>query len=172
MLVFAAVSLGSSPQDSSKTYWLLSRDDGRTWCGYSDVSAFKSDADKRTPTESARVTYSAGKLLELMYQLEPESGDWIVIDTYTPSNDEVLLRRANLLTQQNLQIIQRTVIHDGKVEPLRVAGVTTLDGKKTKASNIDLPDVPVRSNLARIPFMSVASEMRSRSLSNFCKKVE
>jgi hypothetical protein len=97
-LVFAAVSSSASAQASSKSYWFLSKDDGRTWCGYSDMTEFESEADNLKPNESARVTYSSGKLTELTYQVESESGDWIVIDTYTPLHNEMLLRRANLLT--------------------------------------------------------------------------
>ena len=172
VLVFAVVSLSASAQAGSKSYWLLSRDDGHIWCGYSDMTDFKSEADKLKPTKSARVTYASGKLAELTYQVEPESGDWIVIDKYTPSANKVVLRRANLLTQENLQVIQSAVIRGGKAEPFRVVSVTTLDGKKTKASNIDFPDVPIRTSLARISFMAVVAEMRSRSISKACKKLE
>lgn len=62
-----------------------------------------------------------------------------------------------------MQVIQSAVIRAGKAEPLRVVSVATLEGKKTKASNINFPDVPVRASLAVIPFMAVATEMRSRS---------
>lgn len=172
VLVFAAVSSSASAQASSKSYWLLSRDSGHTWCGYSDMTDFKSEADKLKPTESAIVTYSSGKLTELTYQVEPESGDWIVVDKYTPSDNKVFLRRANLLTQENLQVIQSAVIRDGNAEPLRVVSVTTLEGKKTKASNVDFPNVPVRTTLARISFMAVVAEMRSQSISKVCRKLE
>jgi hypothetical protein len=57
---------------------------------------------------------TSGKLTEVTDQVEPESGDWIVIDKYTPSNNEVHLRRANLLTQENLEVIQSAVIRAGK----------------------------------------------------------
>jgi len=142
------------------------------WCGYTDTTVFKSEANTLKPTESSRVTYSFGKLTELTYQVEPESGDWIVIDKYTPSANEVLLRRANLLTQENLQVIQSTVFRDGNVEPLHVVSVTTLDGQKTKASNIDFPNVPVKTSLTGIPFMAIVAEMQRRPTAKVCKKLE
>ena len=171
VLVLMTASLSASAQTSSKSYWLLSRD-GHMWCGYTDTTVFKSEANTLKPTESSRVTYSFGKLTELTYQVEPESGDWIVIDKYTPSANEVLLRRANLLTQENLQVIQSTVFRDGNVEPLHVVSVTTLDGQKTKASNIDFPNVPVKTSLTGIPFMAIVAEMQRRPTAKVCKKLE
>jgi hypothetical protein len=136
------------------------------------VPEFKSEADQLKPLESARATYSSGKLTELTYQIESESGDWIVIDKYSLSGNEVLLRRAVLLTQANLQVIQSSVIRDGNPEPFRIVSVTTLDGKKTTASNIDFPDVPIRIDPAKIDFMAVVAEMRSQSISKACKKLK
>lgn len=173
VLAAAAMSSSVSAQTSARSYWLLSKDDGHVWCGYSDSQEFKSEADKLKPTESARVTYSSGKLTELTYQVEPESGDWIVVDKYTPSDNDLLLRRANLLAQQNLQVIQSVVIRGGKAGPLHVVSVSTLQGEKAEApSNIDFPDVPVRTSLSSVPFMTVVAEMRSRSMPKLCKKLE
>lgn len=175
VIAFAAVSLSASAQGSPKSYWLLlTPRAGHVWCGFSDTTAFEAEASKLMPTESARVTYSSGKLTEVTDQVEPESGDWIVIDKYTPSNNEVHLRRANLLTQENLEVIQSAVIRAGKVGPFRVVGVTTLEGKKATISSMDFyfPDVPVRTSMARIPFMAIVTEMRSRSISKVCKDLE
>jgi hypothetical protein len=173
VLVLTAACSTASAQTGSKSYWLLFRDDSHIWCGYSDTTEFRAEADKLTPTESASVTFSSDSLTELTYQTEPESGDWVVVDKYTPSGDEVLLRRANLLTQENLEVIQTAVILRGKAAPLRTVSVTTLDGTKVEASeNIDFPDVPVRASLAKIPFMAVVAEMRSRSISKICKTLE
>jgi len=168
VLILAVLSCGA--QILSRSYWLMLMDDGRTWCGYSEEAEFKSEADKLKPTETARITYSPDRLLELTYQVEPESGDWIVIDKYTPSGDEILLRRASLLTQSNLQVIQDTTIRQGKAEPFRIVNITTLDGKKAETSDIDFPSVPVRTNLSSTPFVALAAEMRSRSLATLCKK--
>ena len=143
------------------------------WCGYSDMAEFQSEASKLKPTESARVTYSSGRLAEVTYQIEPESADWVVVDKYTPSDNEVVLRRANLLAQENLEVIQDAIIRGGKAEPLRTTKVTTLQGKEVEGPRkIDFPDVPVRTSLSKIPFMLVVAEMRNRSLPKLCKKSE
>ena len=125
------------------------------------------------PAETVRVTYSADKLTDLTYQVEPESGDWVVVDTYTPSGDGLVLRRANLLTQPNLEVIQETTIRGGKAAAFHLVNVTTLDGKKadeSDASNIDYPNVPVMTDLIETPFVAVVSQMRRQAVPTLCKK--
>jgi len=159
----------SAAQPASESFNLLLKGDGHTWCAYKDPADFKADAASLKPTDSARITYQAGTLAELTYQVEAESGDWIVIDKYTPSNGDILLRRANLMAQQNLQIIQETTVHDGKAGPFRVVSVTTLDGKKAELSNVDFPGVPVKTDLLSQPFVQVVADMRTRTLTKLCK---
>ena len=112
--VSTALAFGVSAQVASLSYWLLLRDNGRTWCGYTNQDEFKSDVKELGPTDTVRVTFSADTLTEVTYQIEPESGDWVVVDKYTPIKDDLALRRANLLTQPNLEVIQETFIHGGK----------------------------------------------------------
>ena len=174
VLILAALSCGVSARAAAQSYWLLAQDDGRTWCGYRDSTAFKSLADSLQPLESARITYSSDKLIELTYQVAAESGDWIVIDTYTPSGTAILLRRANQWAQSNLQVIEDATIRNGKAGPFRIVRATTLEGKKAEAADtadIDFPSVPIWTNLSAIPFMTVVAEMRSRSIATLCKPV-
>ena len=91
-LVLTALSFGVPAQVASTTYWLLLKQDGHTWCGYADMAEFTSDVKNRTPTESARATYASDKLIEVTYQVAPESGDWVVVDKYTPANDQLIGR--------------------------------------------------------------------------------
>lgn len=170
ILTLAVLLDGASAETASQSYWVLAKDDGRTWCGYTEETEFKSEADKLKPVEVVRMTYSSDTLMELTYQVEPENADWIVIDKYTPSGAEILLRRANLLIQRQLQVIQDTTIRQGKAEPFRLVSIKTFDGENTDASNIDFPSVPVRTNLTATPFVAVVAEMRSRSLTTLCKK--
>ena len=171
-LVLTVLSLGTSAQVASKSYWLLLKQDGHTWCGYTDMNEFMSDAEKMRPKpeESAKVTYASDKLIEVLDQVTPQSGDWVVIDKYTPSNDQLILQRANSLAQDNLRIIEETSIRGGRVEPFHVLSTTTLDGKKAEASsNVDLPSVPVITDLSGTPFLAVVAEMRRQSISKFCR---
>jgi hypothetical protein len=157
-----------------ESYSVLLKDDGQTWCAYRNAEEFQMDAANLKPTESARITYSAGKLSELTYQVEAESGDWIVVDKYTPVEGGATLRRANLLAQEKLQVIQETVIHGGKAEPFHVVNVSALDtGKKVDLPpSVDFPEIGISTNLEATPFVQVVREMRNRSLGKICKKMD
>jgi hypothetical protein len=168
--VFALGSVAcSAAQPASESFSVLLEDDGHTWCAYTNQDEFRADVAALKPTDSVRITYQANALADLTYQIEAESGDWIVIDKYTPSNGDLLVKRANLLAQENLQVTQEATIHDGKAGPFHIVSVTTLDGKKAELSNVDLPAVPVKTDLADQTFVRVVAEMRSRALAKLCK---
>jgi hypothetical protein len=170
-LLLLMVSSGVSAQDTSSTYWGLLTADGSMWCGYADHAEFTAKARKEAPHDSTRVKYSArNELLEITDQLDPESGDWRIIDTYTPSGEGVHLVRTNLL---GVTVIEETTIRAGQAAPFRITSLTTLDGQKTNAdpSKIVLPDVPARAGLDQIPFMALAAEMHRNSIKRLCKKV-
>lgn len=173
MLIAVAASLCSvacsAAQPTSESFNVLLKDDGHTWCAFKNQDEFKADAAALKPTDSVRITYQGNALTELTYQVEAESGDWIVIDKYTPSNGDLLLRRANLMAQENLQIIQEATIHDGKAGAFHVVNVTTLDGKKAELSNVEFPAVPVKTDLLGQPFVRVVSEMRTEAVAKLCK---
>ena len=169
VILLAGAAACSAAQPAPESYSALLKDDGHTWCVYKDPAEFKSAAATLKPTESARVDYESGRLADLTYQVEAESGDWIVVDKYTPSKGDILLRRANLLAQENLQVIQEAAIHGGKAGDLHVVSVTTLEGKKAELSNVDFPAVPVKTSLSTLPFVQLIAEMRSRSAGKLCK---
>lgn len=162
-----------SAQTASQSYWLLSKDDGQTWCGYEKQAAFKSIADTLEPIQSVRVSYSSDTLSDLTYKVNAESGDWIVIDKYTPAGTEIRLLRATLFVQAELQVIEDATIRHGKVGPFRIDSVTTFAGKRAEVPNgIDFPNVPIWTDLAATPFMTVVAEMRGRSLVTLCRSVK
>ncbi len=99
----------------------------------------------------------------MTYQVEAESGDWIVIDKYKLSKEDVFLRRANLLVQANLQTIQEAAIRAGHTSALHVVGVTTLDGKKAKLSPVDYPAVSVGTYFLSTPFVQAVAELRMKA---------
>ena len=111
------------------------------------------------PTESARVVLSSGKIKEITYQVQPESGDWVVIDKYESNTDGMTIKRANLFSQENLLIIQRSTIKGATASPLKTESITTLDGQKAKASKVDYPEVPVRANPSKFPFMGLVKQL-------------
>jgi hypothetical protein len=162
-------NVSSAAQPESESFNVLLKDDGHTWCAYENQDEFKADAAALKPTENVRITYQASAITELTHQVGAESGDWIVIDTYTPSNGDLLLKRANRMVQPNLQITQEAAIHDGKAGAFRVVDVTTLDGKKAELSNVDFPPVPQITDLVVQPFVRVVTEMRTRAVAKLCK---
>ncbi len=152
----AVISSGASAHTVSASYWLFLQGDGHTWCRYTDEAKFTSDVKELKPAETVRATYSAAKLVKLTYQVEPGG---------------LTLRRANLLAQQNLQIVEETSIQGGKAKPFRLLSTTTLDGKKAAASTVDLPDVSVRTSFFGTPLLEVVSETERQSVSKLCKGV-
>lgn len=166
------LAASSDAQTVPEVYSVLLENDGHTWCAYRDSTEFQAEAANLKPAESARITYSVDKLIELTYQVEAESGDWIVVDTYTPTNGGAVVRRANLFAQEHLQVIQEAVIRGDQAELFRVVSVNTLDGEKAELPTIDFPEVAVRTQLSAAPFVRVVTEMRSRSLRKLCKKID
>jgi hypothetical protein len=156
----------------SRSSLVLLAEDGHTWCAYEHVAAFEAAVEKTRPTETARATFLADKLIELTHQIEAESGDWIVVDRYTPKDGGTMLRRASLLAQDDRQVIQEATIHAGKAEPFRMISVSTLNGKKAVLSpNADLPEVPVQTNLDMVPFVQLVVELRRQLVGQLCKKL-
>jgi len=103
----AALPCMLSAQSTSRTYWLMTRDDG-LWCGYKNEAEFKAKVDKAPPLESAKVTYVSDTLREVTYQAQAESGDWIVIDQYTLTDTGTMLRRANVFAGQQFRSRSRS----------------------------------------------------------------
>ena len=135
------------------------------------MSDFSSATQGLAPTESARVTYASKELVEVTYQATPESGDWIVVDRYTPSKTQTLLRRATLLSQRRLEVIQETTIVGSTVAQFRIVSLSTLDGEQTTASDLDLPEVTVRAKLPSFPFMDLVKEMQDQSITQICRRL-
>ena len=167
-IVFAA-SAYAGAQPTLDTYSAMLKDDGHTWCAYKNPAEYKSDAMGAKPIDSAKVSYQSDGLTEVTYQAEAESGDWIVIDKYKLSKEDVLLRRTNLLAQENLQIIQEATIRAGQASALNVVSVTKLDGKKAKLSTVDYPAVSIETDLLSAPFVQVVAELRLKAVAKLCK---
>lgn len=174
MAVIAGIAVCSYAQDdiASESYWALLKDDGQTWCAYANANEFQADAANPTPIESAKVTYSAGKLSEVTHQIEPRSGDWVVIDEYTPLTDGATLKRTNLLMAAKLRVVQQAKILGGRVEPFEIASVHTLPGKPTHLPpDVDFPQVSASADPSTLAFVELAGELRGRSLGKLCKKI-
>jgi hypothetical protein len=167
-------ALASVPTpEGTETYWAFLAKDQQTWCAYSKRSNFEARAESEKPTESARLAFTANKLSELTYQIEAESGDWVLVDHYTLNDRGAVLRRASLLVQANLQVIQESTIRGKSVEPFRVITVTTLRGETAELSpNVDLPEVPVSVDFVAMAPVKVVEQMRRRAIDELCMETD
>lgn len=163
----------ASAQGFSRSYWLVADNQRHEWCGYTDPNAYQSAAAKLKATQSAIVTYKLGELTELTQQWVADNGSWIVIDQYTPSHGVLQLQRTNMLSQQNLRVVQSASIQAGKVGPLRTVQVTRLEGQPASApANLQLPSVAVMTNLDKAPYMLLVTQMRHESIPALCRRLQ
>jgi hypothetical protein len=169
--------VGVLRETAAETYWLLRKNNGNTWCGYTrDVGA----------GAAAVVTYASAAVREIRLTFL-HGAYWEVFDRYAPSGSDWLLRRETLLNLWNqngslnrsLQVVQVTTIHEGKAEPFRV--VSAYDSARLEygdptqqpdLSNVDLSPVPVSANPSGETFMKVVSEMRDKHLDELCRSTQ
>jgi hypothetical protein len=157
-----------------ESYSVLLKEKDQMWCAYRNQAEFQAEAEELNPTENANVTFSAGKPSAITHVVAAESGDWVVIDTYTPRDSEVTLRRENRLMQgEGVEVTQEAAIREGRSGPFQLVTVTTLDGKKVDLPpNLDYPPVSPLTDLPAANFVRVVSELRGGSLGKLCKKME
>ena len=173
MLVGLATHAQAANALPSDIYSALLKDDGHTWCVYKNLADYQADANKQKLLETASLTYSSNRLAELSYKIEAESGDWIVIDKYTPFENGADLRRINLLAQANLNVIQETVIHGAKSDAFKLISVSTQDEMDAELRpDVVLPEVPVKTNVLEFPFAQLVVEMRTQPIEKLCKRVD
>lgn len=169
--VAAALALISSPsmaQTSSKTYSFLFDESKNTWCGYTNNAKFQEISGQIQPLESARVIYKAGVLSEITYQVQPESGNWIVIDKYSISPKQTNLRRAFVFAQSGVQVLKEGRITKSGPNRLSLVSAAKPDGSKASVKNLDFPSVAIKGDPAGFIFMKIAESMKNKSLQTLC----
>jgi hypothetical protein len=168
VIIFMSTSAVPATEPAKYT-WLFLKTDSRTWCGYSSERAFLSATGTSVPAESAKIAYKGELIAELSYQFQPESGDWIVLDKYIEKDDRLILWRTVLPTQENIKVIQSSVIpRKGRVK-FSIVAMSKLDGEKMRRVNMDYPLVPVRRAYSDFPFMGLLNAMRRNRLPELCK---
>ena len=168
-----ALAPAAGAQGNAITYGLLLRNGSQTWCGYTGPDQFQAAVLKEKPRESAIVTYSLGRPTQITHQVQAPSGDWTIVDRYTPAGSGFTLQRTDYLSTQNLQVVQSADVAHGVAGPLRIVGVTTPQGQKTAPpANLQLPGVPVITDMKRAPFMLVITAMRHESVPTLCTRVQ
>lgn len=167
----AADKVADKGADKEKVTWLLSQNGGKSWCAYADGEEFKRAVAVQQPEESARVTTFAGDVLELEYQINPPTGEWVVMDKYAYTGGKLILQRTNLLLLQGLEAVQEATITGSVAAPFRVVSLTTLDGAKTARADVTYPKVPVRTSWKAFAFLDVARKIEAAAVPELCGKV-
>ena len=169
--LLAVAPVAAPAADKEKVVWLLSQNQGKSWCAYADGEEFKRAVAVQSPEESARVTTFAGEIMELEYQKSPSSGAWVVMDKYIYTGAKLVLQRTNLLLQQGLEVLQETTISGAAAAPFRIVSSTTLDGQKASRPDVAYPDVPVRTSWTAFAFLEVARKLEAAAALELCDKV-
>jgi hypothetical protein len=170
--VLALISSASVAQTSSKSYSFLFDDNKNTWCGYMNGKKFQEISGQIQPLESAYVTYKAGALFEITYQVQPESGDWIVIDKYSISPKQINLRRAFVFAHSGIQVVKEGRITKGSPNRLSLVIAANPDGSMASVKNLDFPFVAVNDDPSGFIFMKIAESMKNKSLQTLCMQAE
>lgn len=169
--VFAIVARISWVQTPTQSYSFLLDENAHTWCGYASEKKFQERAAQVQPEESARVVYKAGRLSEITYETQSESGDWIVIDTYHLSLQRITLRRVVTFAQGGIQVVQEGVVTKGRSTHLSLVSAKAPDGSTVKVTNIDLPTVAIQEDPSGFPFIKLVESIKKQSLSMSCLRV-
>lgn len=162
IIEFVAAGLLSSAtpgQVSPRSFWFLFDENKRSWCAYADEPFFQEQAEKEKPLESARVSFVAGVPSVITYQVQPESGDWIIIDNYSFSSRSIEVKRATIYAQTGIQVIQEGRIRGGVLNKLRLISVKSVDGTPTTLKGIDHPTIAVKTSISQFPFLPLAQTL-------------
>lgn len=144
-----------------------------TWCGYKDATEFRTEVENQEPLETAVISLKGGKIANYTHQTNAESGDWLIVDRYTPKRNHTLVRRTIFLSENKITIIKEATIKNHVVSPLRLLSVTRLNDKSTqKILNIDptldVPDVQIQLNIDNTPAMRLGSYLVAHSNPHLC----
>lgn len=172
LVLAALLPLSAAAADRDTTVWLLAQNDGSAWCAFSDIAAFNTAVTHQAPRESAHVTYYGDDILELSHQVNPASGDWVVVDHYAYTNGKLTLRRNTVLLLENLEVVQETAIGGGKAAPFKVVSFATLDGQKAPERAVDYPKVPVATSWEVLPFLAISKKLLGGSVPFLCEKLK
>lgn len=170
LLLAAFLSNAAAGASPSRSYWFLLNNDQKTWCGYSNEQKFQAQAARVKPLESARITLVSGAPREITYQVQPESGDWVIADKYSFSPGSIKLKRATIFAQTGTQVFQDSEIRSGKASPLKTVSVKNLNGAAASAKDLDYPDLPMKKAAAEFPFLGLAKAMSKKSIPALCSK--
>jgi hypothetical protein len=170
--VLALISSASVAQTASTSYSFLFDDNKNIWCGYTNEREFQEISRQIQPLESAHVIYKAETLFKITYQVQPESGDWIMIDQYSILPKQISLRRAFVFAHSGVQVVKEGRIIKGRPNRLSLVIASNPDGSRASVKNIDFPPVAVNDDPSEFIFIKIAESMKNKSLQTLCMQPE
>jgi hypothetical protein len=147
-------------------------DEDQTWCGYKDEALFQKISGEVQPLESARVVYDSGTISEITHQVQPDSGDWIIIDKYTFQGRETNLRRAFLFAQSGIQVIKEGKATGQKPIHLALLSAKNPDGSSASLNDVYLPTLPINSKPLDFIFVKLADSMKEKGRQKLCVQAD
>ncbi|WP_288937495.1 hypothetical protein [uncultured Sphingomonas sp.] len=153
---------------TSKISWFLYDEERGAWCGFTSEAAFQDKANKEKPLASARVKLVSGTPSEITYQVQPESGDWVIADRYSFLPGRISLKRATIFAQTGMQVIQRAIIRRGVATRLQLLSVRNVDGSSAGIKDVDVPLVPFKEDASQFHFLPIALALAKRPAMMLC----
>ncbi len=163
--LIAILLIGAAPAPAARTVFIASDKAGTGWCAYRS----KPPLERSRADEVARVTYRAGKVTRLTRQINPESGDWVLVDSYALSGGRVRIERRIGMAQGGIQVVKRGQALAGRKITLSLISATRPDGRKAEPDSWYDPDSTVTSNVESLPFVAIGRRLLRRNLPVLCR---
>ena len=167
--LLALLLLGSAPTPPTRTLYFARPYDPFRWCGYATKAAQAAALESSHGGEAVRATYVAGRISRLTYETDPESGDWVVVDTYRVSGGRLWLERAIGISAGGIQIVERGSAPIGRRIKLSLVSAKRSDGTRPSPGGWYDPQVAVARDLETLPFAALGRTMLRRGVPTLCK---
>lgn len=161
-ILFAALLRQTAfPQTTTQKLFLLKDTSRHEWCAYGSESEWTDKVQAVNADVVGMVEFSESKISRVDVTRQDETGDWVVFDHYTVSNDGqiVKLSRTINVLPGDITVDEGYLIEGGKARK-QSDTVRRLSTKEAlpKGTTLDwLPRVPVTVRIEAFPFASLIS---------------
>ena len=139
---------------ATATRFLLQHPETQTWSVYGNEKEWRTAVDSTAAQEVGTVTYTKGRISQVVLTVAAESGDWIVIDNYSvaPSGAFVSLSRTIKIQAADLKVEHVYKYPNGQPMLRTQVSRSLKTGRRVRASDEWLPEIPVVSHFRAFPF--------------------
>ncbi len=130
------------------------------WCGFKDELGWKKEQENSPALVVGRVDVTKGKITRLSVTKYDETGDWAVFDVYSISASGQIsgLKRTINVLPSNRSEEEVWVVHDGKATKTQTASRSLRTLRPITPTPIDLPDVPIVTELKNFDFWPLLAD--------------